>query len=63
MNKTETFAGLCAELMIAKHKYPTDTIIDILHRAIRLSNESNFSETRRSDEQMLIAMQKLNKLR
>lgn len=58
----EVFDQLCTELRIAKRKYPTDTAVDIINRAIRLSNGSNFSETRRSDEQTLIALRKLNRL-
>jgi len=60
---SEVFDNLLTELAIAKRKYPTDTVIDLCYRAIRLSNESNFSETRASDEQTLIALRRLNKLR
>jgi len=61
-SKQEIFAELLDQLEVAKKIYPTDNVIGLIKRAIRLSYASNFSEVYVSDEQILIALQKMNRL-
>lgn len=61
-SKQEIFAELLDQLEVAKKTYPTDNVIGLIKRAIRLSYASNFSEVYVSDEQILIALQKMNRL-
>ena len=59
----ETFRELLAALAMAKRKYPTDTVVDLIKRAIRCGDESIFSEVYTSDEQTLKAVMRLNEQR
>ena len=60
--KCDIFGQLMTELYQAKKSHPGDNVIQLIKKAINLSYQTNFSEVWTSDEQILEAVRKMNKL-